>query len=290
MKFAYLIMAHNNPEQLQILLHLLDYEENDIYLHLDKKSKELNVKDYENCLRKASIHVYQKYKVYHADFSQTKCQTFLLRESCKTFHDYYHLISNADLPLKTNNEIKEFFERHKGKQFVHFESYKPCLKENCIYYHFFYSLICKSKGRIRTGIIKLDNLFINLQKKLGIRRSFYCGANWYSITQELADDFLRHYRKILSSVKYTISSDELVLQTFLKTVTDKSYEFYKETDSPNDYTPIVRAIDWHRGNPYVWREADYEYLINSEYIFARKFVWQVDKKLIKDISNYVKRK
>lgn len=37
MKFAYLIMAHNNPSQLEVLLKLLDNSENDIYLHIDKK-------------------------------------------------------------------------------------------------------------------------------------------------------------------------------------------------------------------------------------------------------------
>lgn len=31
-------MAHEKPEQLKILLSLLDDEENDIFIHLDKKS------------------------------------------------------------------------------------------------------------------------------------------------------------------------------------------------------------------------------------------------------------
>lgn len=35
MRFAYLIMAHDSMEQLKILLHLLDHEENDIYLHIE---------------------------------------------------------------------------------------------------------------------------------------------------------------------------------------------------------------------------------------------------------------
>ena len=36
-RHAYLIMFHQNIEQLKILLHLLDYELNDIYIHADKK-------------------------------------------------------------------------------------------------------------------------------------------------------------------------------------------------------------------------------------------------------------
>jgi hypothetical protein len=44
-KQAYLIMVHKAPEQVEILLGLLDYEGNDIYIHIDKKSEELFDKD-----------------------------------------------------------------------------------------------------------------------------------------------------------------------------------------------------------------------------------------------------
>lgn len=39
MKHAYLIMAHNEWELLNKLINALDYSDNDIYLHIDKKSK-----------------------------------------------------------------------------------------------------------------------------------------------------------------------------------------------------------------------------------------------------------
>ena len=38
MKHAYLIQAHNNKNQLLKLIHSLDYELNDIYIHIDAKS------------------------------------------------------------------------------------------------------------------------------------------------------------------------------------------------------------------------------------------------------------
>lgn len=45
-KHAYLIIAHSNLEQLQQLLLLLDDPRNDIYIHLDLKSKVGYKKDY----------------------------------------------------------------------------------------------------------------------------------------------------------------------------------------------------------------------------------------------------
>lgn len=38
MKFAYMIMAHNEPYVLDKLIHMLDYPNNDIYIHVDAKS------------------------------------------------------------------------------------------------------------------------------------------------------------------------------------------------------------------------------------------------------------
>ena len=42
-KHAYLIIAHTQFELLDVLLELLDYAENDIYLHIDKKVGNIDV-------------------------------------------------------------------------------------------------------------------------------------------------------------------------------------------------------------------------------------------------------
>ena len=42
-KHAYLIIAHNNWKQLSLLLSVLDDERNDIYIHIDKKSKNVPI-------------------------------------------------------------------------------------------------------------------------------------------------------------------------------------------------------------------------------------------------------
>lgn len=40
-RHAYLIMAHNEWSLLNVLLSLLDDDRNDIYLHIDKKVKQM---------------------------------------------------------------------------------------------------------------------------------------------------------------------------------------------------------------------------------------------------------
>ena len=105
MKFAYLIMAHDNKEQLRKLLQLLDCEENEIYLHIDKKSKLHDMQDLHNDLHFASLHIYSLYKVYWGDISQTKCELFLIGQAVQKYHDYYHLLSGHDMPIKSNKYI-----------------------------------------------------------------------------------------------------------------------------------------------------------------------------------------
>lgn len=46
MKNAYLIMVHTNLSQLKKLLKTIDTEDNDIYIHIDKKSS-INTSDIE---------------------------------------------------------------------------------------------------------------------------------------------------------------------------------------------------------------------------------------------------
>ena len=38
-----------------------------------------------------------------------------------------------------------------------------------------------------------------------------------------------------------------------------------------EYEQCMREIDWERGSPYTWKEEDYDFLVNSERWFARKF-------------------
>ena len=46
----------------------------------------------------------------------------------------------------------------------------------------------------------------------------------------------------------------------------------------------LRLIDWERGNPYVWREKDFNDNLKSNCLFARKFDERVDKLIIKKIK------
>lgn len=58
----------------------------------------------------------------------------------------------------------------------------------------------------------------------------------------------------------------------------------------NANTGSMREIDWEHGSPYIWQDHDYQTLINSNKIFARKFnsnqmgvVYKIQKLYLKQV-------
>jgi hypothetical protein len=66
---------------------------------------------------------------------------------------------------------------------------------------------------------------------------------------------------------HTLCPDEIFLQTIIWNSPFRERLF--NTDDAQYGS--MRAIDWQRGNPYIWQKTDMDYLIGSPYLFARKF-------------------
>lgn len=136
MKFAYLIIAHTRFDQVAKLLELLDDERNDLYIHIDQKvsdAVDIFQKTLKPAVQKSKLYFVKQHNVMWGGESQIETELELLRAATKRKYDYYHLISGMDLPLKTQNEIHKFFEKHTGKEFVHFGSNEDARKR-CQYY------------------------------------------------------------------------------------------------------------------------------------------------------------
>lgn len=53
------------------------------------------------------------------NLSQIRTEYALLEEALKHgSYEYYHILSGQDLPIKTQDEIHQFFHEHRGKEFV----------------------------------------------------------------------------------------------------------------------------------------------------------------------------
>lgn len=58
----------------------------------------------------------------------------------------------------------------------------------------------------------------------------------------------------------------------------------------NGFESKVRYIDWNCDSPYTWRKEDYSTLIQSDYMFARRFDETVDNEIVENIFKYVNEK
>lgn len=299
-RHAYLIMAHNNFEILKKLLESLDDSRNDIYIHIDKKVENFDFDLLRNCLNKSNIFFTDRTDVGWGDYSQINCEYILLKKAFYSENDYsyYHFLSGVDLPIKTQDDIHTFFDSIDGKEVVQLASDKLITERHAYYrisrYHFL-SRYTKHKSKIIRNLIKFMNFIIMpLQSLLHIDRLKHkqikvgYGANWVSITNEFVKYIIDSEDFIKKVFKHSLCADELFIQTLL--VNSKFIDnVYSQTKSDTfDGTPAMRYIDWGRGNPYVFKIDDYNSLINSNMLFARKFDYNQDKEIVEKIYDYVK--
>lgn len=280
-KHAYLIIAHNEFYILERLIKLLDDKRNDIYLHIDKKVDDFDFDYFRKLVKKSKIYFTPRISVSWGMDTQIKCELLMLKEATKKKYKYYHLLSGVDLPLKSQNEIHSFFEKCGNREFVHF-CYHHEVSDHIIdrvkYHHLFLKNIRSSNRCKRLFDQKMHSILLRVQKLFKYSRvkkdKFYYGANWFSITDDLARYTLSLEKNILKKFKNTLCADELFLQSVVC-----NSKFYKKLYMHEDdnYGQIMRYIDWKRGEPYTFKDEDFDELMNSGMLFARKFSTSSDE-------------
>ncbi len=287
MKHAYLIMAHNEPYILEKLIRLIDDERNDIFLHIDKKWKDFDFTYFKDIVKKSHLYFTERLDVRWGTDKQIKCELLLFEMASKNGkYAYYHLLSGVDLPLVNQDEIHDFFDKNLGKEFVVFDNHESISKsalERISLYHFLVPW-ARSRNRFKKKFFgKFHFKSLHLMRKLKIDRTkneniqFRKGANWISITDDFVRYILDNEKKYKKFLKYSFCADELFVQTILYNSDFYSKVFSKQND---DYIGMKRLIDWNRGQPYTFRDEDYDMIINSGCFFARKFSTSIDKKII----------
>ena len=291
LRHAYLILIHEESLVLKRLIQLLDDENSDFYIHVDRHGAFVDGEKLQKLAKKSNVFLYRKYKVYWGTNSITDAELYLLRQAVKRKYDYYHVLSGADLPIKSKQQINQFFEENNGKEFIHFgtKQYQEDIQQRYNVYHFF----SKQLGRKRDQKlwVDLETYSLAIQRRLHIDRTkkysftFYGGANWCSITSGLAAYAVKNYPKYKRALWATQNGDETAIQTI---VMDSSYRdnLYRK-GFKNDYKACVRYIDWERGTPYVFRSEDFEQLMTSDCMFARKFDERTDQEIIEKIYQSV---
>ena len=289
MKHAYLIIAHSEYEILECLINCLDDERNDIFIHIDKKAT-FNGENLK--VQKSSLYILpERLDVRWGDYSMVEVELMLFSKaySCGPY-SYYHLLSGADLPIKTQNEIHDFFAVDNKKNYIGIDAVgieESYALSRIGRYHLLQDYTGRGlQGRNRYVVLICDILekyLLKLQEYLKVNRlknwnmCVYKGPNWFSITHSLAKYVVQKEKYIKKNFGNGICADELFLQTIAM-----NSEYRNSIE--NNY---LRYIDWNRGKPYIFQLDDFEELCKSDKLFARKFSYEKHPDIVEQIYQYL---
>ncbi len=285
-KHAYLIMAHDQYNILCMLLKDIDDERNDIFLHLDKKSKNIPWKSIKKSVCKSNLYIVKQKRVNWGGYSQIDCEIHLLENAKeKGKYQYYHFLCGTEYPIKSQDDIHAFFNDNKGKQFLEYDENDKDYTKRIKYIHLFNE---NGRPNIRKPVLyigyKIKEIGISLQKRLGIdlcqkyNYAFKKGnANW-SITDDLVEYILSKKEEIKKIYKHSYCADEIYLHTLVYNSSLFRERVYLESGK----TSNARKQQWDRiDNCYV--SDDVESLVMSQALFARKFSGEEGERAIKKV-------
>jgi hypothetical protein len=274
MKIAHLILAHKNPGQLQMLLEALRHPAFDFYIHIDKKA---DSRPFEYLIDKKNIFFINKRAgIYWAGWGTIQATINGFEEILpKQQYDYINVISAQDFPLKTATEIYNYLNERNGTEFITCEGLdtwkvEPRIKK----YHL---INWRIPGKYRLG----DFLTKVLPERKFPFPVMVGRANWFTLTTKAAQfglDYLKQHPGVVRYFKYCWGADEFIFSSILYN------NGFKNKIADNLF--FVKWIEG-KGHPEILTIDDYEMIMSSGKLFARKFDIQTDALILKKISDVI---
>lgn len=295
---AYLIIAHEHFKLLEYLISCIDDRRNDIYIHFNQLDGVIPFDQIEKQAKYSKVYFAPRVKIYRGSFSIMEATFSLLTSATSTKeYEYYHLLSGQDLPIKTQSFIHDFF-KIEGKNTYNFVDIRPAGLmgrewQERTSLHWFLMKYYLEKGF--SGVVSrlLNDILHRFERLIKVDRtrkyktySFSFGSSWFSITNSFANFLISKHDEIKAVFGQGYIPEESVLQTLLISTEFKDTVYYSKTIDgvPGNF----RKIEWDKGvSPRVLTSKDYDNLINSPCLFARKFDENVDLSVIELIAKEV---
>ncbi|MDO4902933.1 MAG: beta-1,6-N-acetylglucosaminyltransferase, partial [Limosilactobacillus sp.] len=259
---AVLILAHKDIDQLEKLCDLLTPTFN-VYIHLDIKTK-LTDEQANYFEQKEQVHVLYKYDIKWSSYNITAATVELMKLALEDPENmYFHLISGQDYPLKSPEEIYNFFDNDNTIYMDYFRAMdKTKSGENVLWgakFYFNYNQINRRTtfGKIYHRLLILFQLIlrVNKLKKYNLPDDYiYSGQEWIDIPRDALQFAIDKFdkREDLQHIFETaFCPDEMWLQTILlhseyKDRIDKNIHRYINWTHKNDsYPAILDEEDYH---------------------------------------------
>ncbi len=292
MKIAYLILAHQFPEQLVRLIDTLDTEDTSFFIHVDNNTGDKIHANLVNHFRSRDNVFFTK-RLYckWGDYSLVKATLTGLKHLVKSGipYDYVILLSGQDYPIKSNAVIQTFLQGNQGFSFIQYITTAHRMMGRVEHWHI-------RVGR-RHYIIPARNMFglplvnkiwnpiahrIKWRRKLPGNLKPYFGSQFWCLSREFVDYILAYLATNKSYerfMRFSYVPDEFFFQTILL----NSMLRHKIINTDLRY----KDFSAHNKHPRVLDNEDFTTLIQSDFLFARKFDMNHDAEILDEIDEWI---
>ncbi len=289
MKHALLILCHKDLRQVEKLIEFFD-DDFVFYVHIDKHANIDNIEIEHLRKKRPNINVYRKYKVTWGGINILRAELYLLRRIVANEDvDYIHLCSGQDYPIKKLEDIKKFYERNSGYQFIEYNQLPYSEWNDGTYWRFEKFQLFDFLDWYNLQHRRIIDTVNRWQCKFGIKRAIpdqypklYGGSNWMSITKNCAQyvsELKGIKKKFFNRLRFTFAPDEVYFQTVII-----NSEFSRKVENDNK-----RLILWgpRMRSPKVLTDSNWWEIAISDKLWARKLDFTQSRGIYNLLDKYV---
>lgn len=286
-RIAYLMSAFADPQHLKRLIGALDADGCEFFVHIDRK---VDIHPFEKLCDADNVHFLEnRVNVYWGTYSQVEFQMRMIRaalDSPERF-DRLFILSGQDYPLWSNRRIAEYLEAVGEQELVS----GICLdtddvqEEKKRMYRLYRPqtdirrLSPSMNDRLSKAIRKVCKL-LGVRKKLkfpvnGNTWHLYKGSDYLCLSRELAEYVYATWADN-PSVRHYFKSSFAPSETCIQSIIFNNPIFRQRADLHTGDYQTLKALTFLHHIDYVpviriWKSDDFDELMQSGKMFARKF-------------------
>ena len=302
MKIAYLISTFTDPQHLSRLIKALDGADVHFFIHVDAK---VDIRPFDELTKGDNVHyLSDRVNVYWGTYSQVEFQMRMIQAALdlSVRFDRLFMLSGQDYPLWSNGQIRDYLSQcgeHELISGICLDTEEVEESKKRIYRLFrpqtdIRWLSAKANDWLSKALRKFCKL-TGMRKKLwmevdGKQWHLFKGSDYFCLSHDLAAYVVRTWQEqpaIHQYFKTSFAPSETCIPTIV--FNNPTYAALADLHT-GDYTTL-KALTFLHYIDYVpviriWNDADFDELVNSGKMFARKFTTADSTPLLDRIDRF----